>query len=96
MSITVGAITLYFLEKKLSIKMIRIKFKEIMKGKNKFTQEEVAELRKLLTKRPNVSKDEQKKIRHRMRLIGFYGQDDWGITNCRLSDLEALIESGQI
>lgn len=40
-----------------------------MKGKNKFTQEEVAELRKLLTKRPNVSKDEQKKIRHRMRLM---------------------------
>lgn len=67
-----------------------------MKGKNVFTSAEIAELRALITKRQHASRDEQKKIRRRMREIGFYGQADWGIHDCQLSDLDALIKSGQI
>jgi len=67
-----------------------------MKGKNVFTTKEIAELRVLITKRQHASRDEQKKIRHRMRAIGFYGQDDWGIHDCQLSDLDALIKNEQI
>jgi len=73
-----------------------MKFIINMKGKNVFTAEEIAELRVLITKRQNASRDEQKKIRRRMRAIGFYGQDDWGIHDCQLSDFEQLIKDGRI
>lgn len=67
-----------------------------MKGKNTFTTEEISELRKLIMKRQNASCDEQKRIRNKMRAIGFYGKDDWGILDCQLSDLDALIKREQI
>ena len=47
-----------------------------------FTTEEISELRKLIMKRQNASRDEQKRIRSKMRAIGFYGKDDWGIFDC--------------
>ena len=67
-----------------------------MKGKNTFTTEEISELRKLIMKRQNASCDEQKRIRNKMRAIGFYGKDEWGILDCQLSDLDALIKREQI
>ena len=44
-----------------------------MKGKNTFTQKEIDELKRLMTLRENsTSKSEQKKLRDKMRKIGFY------------------------
>lgn len=72
-----------------------------MKGKDHFTKHEIATLRRLIRIRvelsqQNASKNEQKKVRDRMRSIGFYGGDDWGIFDCQESDLDRLIDSGQI
>ena len=67
-----------------------------MKGKNTFTIAEIAELKKLIGLRNLATRSEQKKIRARMRRIGFYGKADWGINNCQVSDLESLVRSGQI
>lgn len=67
-----------------------------MKGKNTFTKSEIAELKQLINMRQNAPRDEQKRLRDRMRDIGFYGRDDWGIFDCQVSDLENLINSGNI
>lgn len=73
----------------------------IMKGKDHFTKHEIATLRRLIRIRVELSqqsgtKNEQKKVRDRMRSIGFYGGDDWGIFDCQESDLDRLIDSGLI
>ncbi len=67
-----------------------------MKGKNIFTASEIGQLRRLILLRLKADRAAQKLIRGKMRRIGFYGQDDWGITNLKLSDFDALISSGQI
>lgn len=67
-----------------------------MKGKHEFTESEIARLRELIGKRVHATREQQKRIRDAMRRIGFYGQDDWGIRNCQLADLDGLIRSGQI
>lgn len=72
-----------------------------MKGKDHFTKHEIATLRQLIRIRVELSqqngtKNEQKKVRDRMRSIGFYGGDDWGIFDCLESDLDRLIDSGHI
>ena len=68
-----------------------------MKGKNTFTQKEIDELKRLMTLRENsTSKSEQKKLRDKMRKIGFYGGDDFGIYDCKVADLESLISIGRI
>ena len=67
-----------------------------MKGKDTFTSAEIAELRVLIAMRQNASRDCQKQIRNRMREIGFYGRDDWGIIDCKPVDLEELINTGRI
>ena len=68
-----------------------------MKGKNIFTEKEIDELKRLITLRANsTSKSEQKKLRDKMRKIGFYGRDDWGINDCQIADLERLIYEGRI
>lgn len=68
-----------------------------MKGKNTFTQKEIDELERLITLRENsTSKSEQKKLRDKMRKIGFYGGDDFGINDCKVADLERLISIGRI
>lgn len=67
-----------------------------MKGKREFTESEIARLRELIKERVQAPKGKQAQIRNKMRRIGFYGQDDWGIQDCQLADLDGLIRSGQI
>ena len=67
-----------------------------MKGKDRFTSAEIVELRELIAKRQNATKDRQSQLRSRMRRVKFYGRDDWGIINFKLEDLDKLIETGRI
>lgn len=67
-----------------------------MKGKREFTESEIARLRELIKERVQAPKGKQTQIRNKMRRIGFYGQDDWGIQDCQLENLDGLIRSGQI
>ena len=67
-----------------------------MKGKNIFTRREADEIRALIRERNNADSSKQKGIRAKMRRLGFYGKDDWGIVDCKLDDFEQLIRSGLI
>ena len=67
-----------------------------MKGKNTFTQYEIEQLKALIKERVQAPRDKQRHIRNKMRAIGFYGGDDFGIKDCQLSDFEDLIKSGRI
>ncbi|GAP81582.1 hypothetical protein JFY68_06590 [Porphyromonas gingivalis] len=68
-----------------------------MKGKKVFTKKEIEELRLLIEQRTKAkTKKEQKPIRDKMRKIGFYGRDDFGIIDLQLSDFEGLIKSDTI
>ena len=67
-----------------------------MKGKNIFTRREADEIRALIRERNNADASKQKGIRAKMRRLGFYGKDDWGIVVCKLDDFEQLIRSGLI
>ncbi len=67
-----------------------------MKGKDIFTQTEIQELRNLIKQRISADRSRQKSIRAKMRRIGFYGQDDFGINDLQPSDFEMLINSGRI
>ena len=67
-----------------------------MKGKNKFSTEEANELRMLIRQRCNADRSQQKSIRAKMRRIGFYGGDDFGITDMTIEKFENLIRTGQI
>lgn len=67
-----------------------------MKGKNIFTKQEFEELKSLIRQRLNADKSSQKQIRKKMRAIGFFGRDDFGIVDCHISDLESLVRSGII
>lgn len=67
-----------------------------MKGKNIFTRREADEIRALIREKNNADASKQKGIRAKMRRLGFYGKDDWGIVDCKLDDFEQLIRSGLI
>lgn len=67
-----------------------------IKGKDNYTKQEIAELENLIKERCTAPQNEQKRIRNRMRKIGFYGREDWGITDCQVSDLVQLIKDGRI
>ena len=70
-----------------------------LKGKSEFTISEINELRQLiiLRNKPSTTRTKQKSIRGKMRKkLGFWGQDDWRIYDCQVSDLENLIQTGQI
>ncbi|SHF53611.1 hypothetical protein SAMN02745131_02924 [Flavisolibacter ginsengisoli DSM 18119] len=67
-----------------------------MKGKNVFTSSEITELKQLIHLRTKSEPSAQKAIRDKMRKIGFYGKDDWGITDMKPSDLDSLVASGRI
>lgn len=67
-----------------------------MKGKNTFTKEEARQLLSLIQMRIHADRSEQKKIRNKMRNIGFYGGDDFGISDLQPEDFEQLIASGRI
>lgn len=67
-----------------------------MKGKNIFTKQEFEELKYLISQRLKADKSRQKIIRNKMRAIGFWGRDDYGIIDCHISDLESLVRTGII
>lgn len=69
---------------------------KILKGKDTFTQSEINKLEELIKIRNNTPSSKQKNIRDKMRNIGFYGRDDWGITDLQLSDLHTLINKKEI
>ncbi len=68
-----------------------------MKGKNHFTEKEIACLRELISVRCNtISKSKQKTIRDKMRDIGFYGRDDFGIIDMTIEKFESLVANERI
>ena len=67
-----------------------------MKGKNTFTSSEIADLRSLIKERIKADSSRQKGIRAKMRKIGFFGGDDFGIDDLQPSDFEKLITDGRI
>ena len=64
-----------------------------IKGKKVFTKTEIEQLLQLIKERRQAPSDKQKSIRNKMRKLGFYGRDDWGITE---TDLIQLISNGKI
>jgi hypothetical protein len=67
-----------------------------MKGKNTFSISEISELRELINNRIKADRNQQKSIRYKMRNIGFYGKDDFDITDLQPEDFEVLITTGRI
>ena len=67
-----------------------------IKGKKVFTKTEIEQLLQLIKERRQAPSDKQKSIRNKMRKLGFYGRDDWGITDCTETDLIQLISNGKI
>lgn len=67
-----------------------------IKGKDEFTADTIRKLEALIKLRIKTPPSGQKSIRQKMRNLGFYGQDDWGITDMQVSDLHSLIKSGRI
>jgi hypothetical protein len=67
-----------------------------MKGRNIFTQSEITELERLIVLRNKTISSGQKTIRDKMRKLGFFGKDDWKITDMKLEDLRSLIKSGRL
>jgi hypothetical protein len=64
--------------------------------KTKFTKNEYNELKLLISKKALSDRDEQKKIRNRIRRIGFHFSDFSSKKRYDVSDLEELVKSGQI
>ena len=67
-----------------------------MKGKNRFTNNEINQLKILIEQKVISSKYEQKKIRDKIRKIGFYFTDFSNEKGYTVNDLEVLINSGLI
>lgn len=67
-----------------------------MKGKNIFTTNEIKEIAALIRRRCSTDRVEQKQIRAKMRRIGFYGQDDFGLYDMTEEKFYGLIDSGKI
>ena len=72
-----------------------------MKGKNEFTQNEINKIVDLIRKRCSTPQSEQKQIRNKqirdkMRRIGFYGKDDFGVYDMTEEKFYRLIESKKI
>lgn len=68
-----------------------------MKGKNVFTKQEEMALRQLIRQLENsVNQDEKKRIRSKMRKIGFYGGDDWNVRGMTEAIFDDLIRIGKI
>ena len=67
-----------------------------MKGKDTFTQAEIYELKSLIKEKISANKNQQKSIQAKMRKIGFYSSDDFGISDLQPLDFENLIKSNRI
>lgn len=64
-----------------------------MKGRDTFTAGEAQEIRRLLRQKEEASRDEQKRIRGRIRRIGFY-LSDWDAST--LEDFDRMISQGRL
>ena len=64
-----------------------------MKGKNVFTQKEIKEIVALIRQRCLSDRNKQKQIRAKMRGMGFYGRDDFGIIDMTEEKFYELIDS---
>lgn len=67
-----------------------------LKGKDEFTSDEINIIEELIKLRIKTPPSGQKTIRQKMRNLGFYGQDDWGIKDMQIFDLHSLIKSRRI
>ncbi|KGN75654.1 hypothetical protein HQ47_01590 [Porphyromonas macacae] len=67
-----------------------------MKGKRKFTEDEANKIRSLISQKLLASTKEQKKIREKIRDLGFYFSDFSNKKGYTVDDFDWLIESGQI
>lgn len=67
-----------------------------MKGKNEFSQKEIKQLQELISLRMKVPSEKQKSIRQKMRKIGFYGGDDFGVKDMTLEKFNKLIKENII
>lgn len=66
-----------------------------MKGKNVFSKQEAEQIERLISQRCSAESSQQKKIRDKMRAIGFYGSD-YRISDMTIPKFHQLIESKQI
>ena len=66
-----------------------------MKGKRDFTRNEIEEIVALIRQRCSAAPDKQKRIRDKMRSIGFYGKDDFGVSNMTEEKFYNLIDTGK-
>lgn len=66
-----------------------------MKGKNVFSKQEAEQLERLICQRCSAESSRQKKIRDKMRALGFYGSD-YHISDMTIPKFRQLIESKQI
>lgn len=67
-----------------------------MKGKRDFTRNEIEEIVALIRQRCSAAPDKQKRIRDKMRSIGFYGKDDFGVYDMTEEKFYNLIDTGKI
>ncbi len=67
-----------------------------MKGKDVFSRDEIKQLQELISLRVKATPDKQKGIRQKMRNIGFYGGDDFGIKDMTLEKFNKLITDNRI
>lgn len=67
-----------------------------MKGKDVFSRDEIKQLQELISMRVKAPSDKQKGIRQKMRDIGFYGGDDFGIKDMTLEKFNKLITDKRI
>jgi hypothetical protein len=67
-----------------------------MKGKDVFSRDEIKQLQELISLRVKAAPDKQKGIRNKMRKIGFYGGDDFGVKDMTLEKFQSLIDNGEI
>lgn len=67
-----------------------------MKGKATFTGQEIEALRQLIRQLEKSDRNEKKRIRAKMRKLGFYGRDDWNIIGMTELQFDRLINEGKI
>jgi hypothetical protein len=67
-----------------------------MKGKNIFTKHEVNIIRELLIKKVNSTTNEQKRIRNKIRKLGFYITDYTNKKGFTVDDFNDLIKDEKV
>jgi hypothetical protein len=67
-----------------------------MKGKNRFSENEASQIRKLIKRKLMASTSDQKFIRNKIRDLKFYFSDFSGMKVYTIDDFDLLIRTGQI